>query len=344
MRGGFRLKLVQLGSTSLQVSEIGFGGIPIIRLPEKEAVGVLQRAYDKGINFYDTANAYRDSENKMGAALAGVRSSIIIASKTMKRDGVGALEQLENSLRALRSDYIDLYQLHQIAQQKDWEAVTAPGGALEAVVRAREQGKIRYIGVSSHSLPMAIKLVESGIFSTIQFPFNFIETAAKDELFPAAVKAGMGIIGMKPFAGGVIDNAAVAFKYIRQFPDVIPNPGFDSVQSVDEILGFYEKENTVTDQDLLIMQQYRQELGSQFCRRCEYCQPCPQGVMITPAMGYRIVAKRMSPKVAVEFSRVPMETVDKCVRCGICIKRCPYELPIPDLLQRNRELFEAHCQ
>lgn len=338
------MKLVQLGSTALQVSEVGFGGIPIIRLPEKEAVGVLQRAYDKGINFYDTANAYRDSENKMGAALASVRSNIIIASKTMKRDGNGALEQLENSLRALRSDYIDLYQLHQIAQQKDWEAVTAPGGALEAVLKAKEQGKIRYIGVSSHSLPMAIKLVESGIFSTIQFPFNFIETAAQAELFPAAVEAGMGIIGMKPFAGGVIDNAAVAFKYIRQFPAVIPNPGFDSVQSVDEIIGFYENENTVTDQDLSVMQRYRQELGSQFCRRCEYCQPCPQGVMITPAMGYRIVAKRMSPKVAVEFSRIPMETVSKCVKCGICINRCPYELPIPDLLQRNRELFEEHCK
>lgn len=338
------MKKVQLGSTDLQVSEVGFGGIPIIRLPEGEAAAVLQRAYDKGINFYDTANAYRDSEGKMGTALAGVRSKIILASKTMKRDGAGALEQLENSLRALRTDYIDLYQLHQVAQQKDWDAVTAPGGALEAAQKAKEQGKIRYIGISSHSLPMAIKLVNSGLFSTIQFPFNFIETAAQQELFPAAVKAGMGIIGMKPFAGGVIDNAAVAFKYIRQFPDVIPNPGFDSIQSVDEITDFYENANTVTDQDLAIMEKYRQELGSQFCRRCEYCQPCPQGVMITPAMGYRIVASRMSPKVAVEFSRIPMETVSKCVKCGICINRCPYDLPIPDLLQRNHELFAEHCK
>lgn len=338
------MRLMQLGSTALTVSEVGFGGIPIIRLPENEAVAVLQRAYDKGINFYDTANAYRDSEHKMGAALAGVRNQIVLASKTMKRDGASALEQLENTLKALRTDYIDLYQLHQIAQQRDWDAVTAPGGALEAVVKAKEQGKIRYIGVSSHSLPMAIKLVHSGLFSTIQFPFNFIETAAREDLFPAAVKAGMGIIGMKPFAGGMIDNAEVAFKYIRQFPEVIPNPGFDSVQSVDEITGFYETANQVTDQDQAIMEQYRQELGSQFCRRCEYCQPCPQGVMITPAMGYRIVAKRMSPKVAVEFSRLPMESVSKCVKCGICISRCPYELPIPDLLQRNRELFEEHCK
>lgn len=337
------MKRVSLGSTSLQVSEVAFGAIPIIRLPQQEAVTVLRHAYDRGITFYDTANAYRDSESKIGEALAGVRDKVVIASKTMRRDGAGVLEHLETSLKALKTDYIDLYQLHQIAQEKDWQAALAPGGALEAVMKAREQGKIRYIGVSSHSLSMALKLVESGYFSTIQFPFNLIETAAQDELFPQAIKAGMGIIGMKPFAGGVIDKAAIAFKYIRQFPEVIPDPGFDSVQSIEEILSFYERENVIDETDLAAMDEYRRELGSQFCRRCEYCQPCPTGVMITPAMGYHIVARRMSPKVAVEFSRMPMESVAKCVKCGVCIKRCPYELPIPDLLQRNYEMFREHC-
>ena len=337
------MKLVQLGSTQLKVSEVGFGGIPIIRLPEQEAVTVLRRALEKGINFYDTANAYRDSEMKIGSAFAGMRDQIIIATKSMKRDKIGAAEHIESSLRALKTDYIDLYQLHQIAQEQDWEAVCAPGGALEALVKARDEGKIRYIGVSSHSLPMAVRLVKSGLFSTIQFPFNFIETAAQHELFPEAQKAGVGIIGMKPFAGGMIDNADIAFKYIRQFPAVIPNPGFDSVESVDQITALYQQPNIVNAQDLAVMEHYRQELGTQFCRRCEYCQPCPHGVAITPAMGYRVVAKRMSPEVAVQFSRTPMETVVRCVKCGICIKRCPYDLPIPDLLARNYELYQEHC-
>ena len=337
------MRLVPLGSTGLMVSEVAFGGIPIIRLSTQEATAVLHRAFERGINFYDTANAYRDSESKIGAAFEGMREDIIVATKTMKRDGAGAVEQLENSLRALRTDYIDLYQLHQIAQQKDWDAVMAPGGAMEAVVKAKEQGKVRHIGVSSHNLAMALKLVKSGLFTTIQFPFNFIETAAADELIPTATAAGVGFIAMKPFAGGMIDNAEVAFKYLRQFSSAIPDPGFDSIESVEQITRFYEGENKVTEEDLAVMDRYRQELGTQFCRRCEYCLPCPQGVLITPAMAYRVVAKRMSAQVAAEFSRMPMETVANCVNCGVCINRCPYELPIPDLLQRNYELYREHC-
>jgi predicted aldo/keto reductase-like oxidoreductase len=147
---------------------------------------------------------------------------------------------------------------------------------------------------------------------------------------------------MKPFAGGVIDNAAIAFKYLRQFPDIIPIPGFDSLKSIDEIISIYEQTNDITSRDLEIMEQYRQELGKAFCRRCEYCQPCPNGVIITPAMGYPIVASRMSPKVSVEFLKVPMESTQLCDECGACIERCPYDLPIPDLLKKNYDLFEAH--
>ncbi|MCX7781303.1 MAG: aldo/keto reductase [Negativicutes bacterium] len=333
---------IPLGNTGLIVSEVGFGGIPIIRLSREEASAVLRRAYEKGINFYDTANAYRDSEQKIGDTFAGMRDQVIYATKTIKRDGPGAQEQLENSLRMLRTDYIDLYQLHQVSQERDWQAITAPGGALEAVVKAKAEGKIRHIGVSSHSLAMALKLVGSGLFSTIQFPFNFIETAAKDELFAAARKAGMGIIAMKPFAGGMISNAKVAFAFLRQFPGIIPIPGFDSVAGVDEITGFYAADNAVSEEDLAVMEACRQELGQQFCRRCEYCQPCPHGVMITPAMGYGVIAKRMSGAVAADFARIPMESVPRCIDCGACRTKCPYELPIPEMLKKHYALFQAH--
>jgi predicted aldo/keto reductase-like oxidoreductase len=336
------VRYLPFGKTDLTVSEVGFGGIPIIRLDEDTAVAVLRRAYDAGITLYDTASAYRDSEKKIGRALGEVRAKVILATKTLLRDAAGAREQLENSLRMMKTDYIDIYQLHQIAQQKDWDLVTGPGGAMEAVVKAKEQGKIRYIGVTSHNLEMAVKLVKTGIFSTVQFPFNFIEEAAKDELHVAARERGMGILAMKPFAGGMIDNAGIAFKFLRQHPDVIPLPGFDSLEKVDEVCSFYRQVNTVSAKDLKLMEKYRLELGKQFCRRCEYCQPCPQGVQITSAMGYKVIASRMSPKVAVEFSKIPMESVKLCTECRECVDRCPYELPIPDILKVHYDLYEQH--
>jgi hypothetical protein len=333
-----------LGKTDLMISEVGFGCIPIIRLDTSQAIKTLRHAYQRGITFYDTANAYRDSEDKIGQAFAGMRDKIVIATKTGLRDGAGAREHLENSLRMLQTDYIDLYQLHQVSREQDWEQVIAAGGALEAVTKAREQGKIRHIGVTSHSLTMAIKLVKTGLFSTVQFPFNFIEDAAKDDLRETAREMNAGFIVMKPFAGGMIDNATIVFKFLRQFPEMIPIPGFDSPEAVDEIIAFYEHANVVNDADLALMDNYRAELGKQFCRRCEYCLPCPHGVNITPAMGYQVVSRRMSPPIAADFARKAMESVKQCVECGECIERCPYDLPIPEILKKHYAMFEQHCK
>ncbi len=336
------MRYVEFGATGLKISEVGFGGIPIIRLETQAAVAVLQRAFERGITFYDTANLYRDSEQKMGIAFRGRRDKVVIATKTFKRDAQGALKHLENSLRMLETDYIDLYQFHQVAQDKDWEAITAPGGALDAIVKARDGGKVRFIGVSSHNIPMAIKLVGTGLFSSIQVPFNFIEHAAKGELRAAALTRRMGILAMKPFAGGMIDNAGISFKFLRQFPDIVPIPGCDSIESVDQVVSFYDSGNVVTKADLELMDRYRVELGKQFCRRCEYCQPCPHGVMITPAMAYKVIASRMSPAVSVEFSRAAMESIKNCIECGICEERCPYELPIEEMLKASYDLYEQH--
>jgi len=336
------MRYVIFGKTGMKISELGFGGIPLIRLNKETAVNVLRRAYDRGITFYDTANMYLDSEEKIGTAFQGMRDRVIIASKSLKRDAAGMTEHVEKTLKRLQTDYIDLYQLHQVAKEADWESVMAPGGAMEALLKARDQGKVLHIGLTSHSLSMAIRAVKTDLFSSIQFPFNFIEIAAKDELFKIANENNIGILAMKPFAGGMIDNADIAFKFLRQHPDVIPIPGFDSVAAVDQVVSFYDNENRVAQSDLDLMERYRTELGKQFCRRCEYCQPCPNGVMITPAMGYRVIASRMSPAVAVQFSRLPMESVLKCDACGACVEKCPYELPIPDLLKSFYDLYEQH--
>jgi len=336
------MRYVILGKTGLEVSEVGFGAIPIIRLSTAEAVMVLRRAYDSGITLFDTANAYLDSEEKMGLAFDGLRSRLILATKTLKRDRAEAEADIDLSLRRLRTDYIDLLQIHQVSLESDYQTATGPNGALEAALRARQAGKIRHIGVTSHSIEMATKLVRTSLFSTLQFPFNFIESKPVEELHPVARQEGMGILAMKPFGGGALDNAELCFKFLRQFPDVIPLPGFDAVEQVDQITAVYEIQNSVFPEDLASMERYRTELGQRFCRRCEYCQPCEQGVMITPAMNYPIIARRMSGAKAAGFSVKAMESVRNCTECGDCLKRCPYNLPIPEMLKKHLALYEQH--
>jgi len=338
------MKYLTVGRTDLTVSEFGFGCISIIPLSQDDAVKVLRHAFDRGITFFDTANAYRDSEEKIGIAFAGMRHKVVLASKTLMRGAEGALEHLENSLRQLRTDHVDLFQLNQISREQDWHEVTGPAGALEALIKAKTAGKVRYIGVTSHNLQMSQKMVNSGYFDTIQFPFNLLEEGAKDELIGASQDMGMGFIGMKPLGGGVIDNTVVAFKYLRDNPGVIPIPGFKSCDQVDEVIACYAEDNVITEQEYKIMETYRRILGKKFCRRCEHCQPCPQGVLITPAIGYPIVASQISAALAVESCKKAMESTLLCTGCGACSERCPYDLQVSDIMKANNALFEKHCQ
>lgn len=336
------MRVLELGKTGLMVSEVGFGGIPIIRLGTEEAVRILRRAYEQGITLYDTANMYLDSEEKIGIAFDGIRDKVVLATKSLKRDRAGVEADIELSLRRLRTDFIDLYQIHQLSLEADYGKITGPDGALEAVFRARKEGKIRHLGLTSHSIEMAIKLVKTGLFSTVQFPFNFIESKPCEELHPLARDLQLGILAMKPFGGGVLEDGELCFRFLRQYPDVIPLPGFDAVEQVDQVAGFYDKENVLTAADSEAMDRWRAELGQEFCRRCEYCQPCEHGVMITPAMNYPIIARRMSGRKAAGFASKMMESVRNCIECGECADRCPYNLPIPEMLKKHLGLYETH--
>lgn len=336
------MRYVALGETGLEVSEVGFGCIPIIRLSTSEAVSVLRRAYDSGITLFDTANVYFDSEEKIGLAFDGIRNRLVLATKTQKRGHAEAQADIDLSLKRLRTDYIDLFQIHQLSLESDYQTATGPNGVMEAVLRSKQAGKIRHIGVTSHSIEMAARLVKTGLFSTVQFPFNFIESKPVEDLHPFARKEKMGILAMKPFAGGALDNAELCFKFLRQFPDVIPLPGFDAVEQVDQIIAIYQTKNEIVPEDLIAMERYRTELGQRFCRRCEYCQPCEQGVMITTAMGYPIIVSRMSAEKAAALATQAMESVRNCTECGECLKRCPYSLPIPEMLKKHLALYEQH--
>ena len=336
------MQTVRFGKTELMVSQVAFGGIPIIPLSVEEGAAVVRHCFERGINFFDTANMYGDSEKKIGLALESVRERVVIATKTLERSADGAAKHIAYSLDNLKTDYLDLYQLHSISKQDDWDTIVAPGGALEAVQQAQAEGKIRHIGFSSHDISLAIKVCRSKLFASIQIPFNFIEKDPADELFPVARELDMGIIAMKPLGGGLLGRADLCFKFLQQYPFVVPDPGIQTDQEADEIIALYDSPQPLTAADHEEIEKIRSELGNRFCHRCGYCMPCEQGVKIPDVMGFRSIAQRLAPNMAIAFSKDAMQTVESCTECGECLEKCPYNLEIPELIREHQTFFNAY--
>jgi predicted aldo/keto reductase-like oxidoreductase len=336
------MKTVRLGKTERQVSRVGFGGIPIQRLAEGEAVKVVRRCLDLGITFYDTATGYTTSEERIGRALAGRREQVIIATKTPARDKATAEEHLEQSLKRLNTDYLDLWQFHNISTVEAYEQVLGPKGAMEAAQEALRAGKIRHIGITSHSMDMALKAVPSGHFETIQFPFNFVTHEPAKELLPLAEAHDVGFIAMKPLAGGLLDEANLAIKYLLQFENVLPDPGFQKVEEVEQIVDIVNGSWELTPQERQELERIRAEVGTRFCRRCEYCQPCPEGVRIPVMMNIHSFWRRM-PAERFFSGRIAqaVESARHCVQCGECEEKCPYDLPVREMLVENSRFYES---
>ena len=288
------MKTTRLGATALEISEIGFGGIPIIPLPQEEAVSLVGYCFDLGITFFDTANMYPTSEEKLGVALRPIRNKVVIATKTAQRDAQSAADHIDLSLRQLQTDWIDVYQLHNVSNEDALKQVLAPQGAYEAISKARDAGKIRYIGISSHSIATAMEALKQGLFQTLQFPFNFIESDPAHQLFPLAVQNKVGIIGMKPLGGGVLERAGLCFKFLQGHPHVVPIPGIRAKKEADEIVELYRAPEPLSEADLKEIENIRAALGEKFCHRCEYCMPCEQGVQISSVLMFQAAAKRLS--------------------------------------------------
>lgn len=338
------MNTVKLAGTDLEISEIGFGGIPIIPLPKNEAVAVIKYCFDLGITFFDTANMYNTSEDKIGTALEKVRDKVVIATKTAQRDAEGAAAHIENSLKLLKTDYIDIYQLHNVSNQEAFEQVLAPQGAYQAANKAREAGKIRFIGISSHSIPTAMEALKTGLFQTLQFPFNFIENDPQNELFPFARRNNIGIIGMKPLGGGLLESAKLCFGFLQQHPYVVPIPGIHAEKEADEIVALYRKPQRLTPSELKKMEKIHADLGKTFCHRCEYCMPCEQGVLIPSVLIFPAAAKRLAPEAVTAWLGKSMESAAECIECGQCEQKCPYDLPIVNLLKENLALFKEYAK
>lgn len=329
------MKYKKLGKTGYEISVMGIGGIPIQRVGQDVAEEVIAVALELGVNFLDTARGYTDSEEKFGQALQGVRDRFILATKTPTRDAEGARRDLETSLRMLKTDSVELYQLHNVSTKAELEQVLAPGGALEAVLQAQQEGLVKHIGVTGHNDQVLLEAVETGLFATVQAPVNAVERQFIPVLEAAKVR-DMGTIAMKPLAGGSFMHPELALRQLLAEPllDVII-PGVDSADQMRQNAGLAANWRPLDDAERPLLEQEVADLGKGFCRRCEYCLPCPQGIKIPQVFILEGYATRYN---LAEWAVGRYATMDRdasvCADCGICESRCPYSLPIREMLQR----------
>ncbi len=335
---------LRLGRTNISASKSGFGALPIQRIGFGEAAALLQKAYDGGINFFDTARAYTDSEEKIGRALSGVRSHIFIASKSQAKDKASLFRDVETSLRLLKTDVIDIYQLHNPAALPDYDD---PDGLYQGLVEARTKGYIRFIGLSNHRLHLAMQAAKDRRFDTIQFPLSSLSSEEDLKLVDLCRENDIGLIAMKAMSGGLITNAAGTFAFLRQFDNVLPIWG---IQRERELLEFLELEKNppVLDDALrAAIDKDRRELSGSFCRGCGYCQPCPAKIPIeTAARVSFFMARAPKERFLTDEFKEQMERIKNCIHCNHCKNRCPYGLDTPNLLQymlgEYNKFYAAH--
>ncbi|MTI79349.1 MAG: 4Fe-4S dicluster domain-containing protein [Firmicutes bacterium] len=323
----------ELGKTGLKVSVVGFGGLPIQRVTFEEGSRVVNKALDLGINFFDTARGYTDSEEKLGQALQKRRSEAIIATKSMARTKEDMAADIKLSLQTLGIDYIDLYQLHNVKDKNALEQVFGPGGAVEALLEARQKGLIKHIGITGHIQEILKEALKYDVLESVQFPFNAVEVDDGEELLKLAESKNVGIIIMKPLAGGALTNADLALRFILSYPVSSIIPGMDSEEQVEANANVVEKQPLTKEEENTLAKE-KGKLGTTFCRRCEYCQPCPQNINIPTVFlldGYftRYNLKHWANE---RYKTLPV-AVEECIDCGECEEKCPYDLPIREMLK-----------
>lgn len=335
------METVRLGRTNLLVTKNGFGALPVQRVGMEDACKILRRAYEGGINYFDTARMYTDSEEKIGKALSDVRQQIIISTKTMSTSVEGFWKDLHTTLQLLKTDYIDIYQFHNPA------FCPKPGdgtGLYEAMTEAREKGLIRFIGFTNHRLPVAEEAVRSGLYDTLQFPFSYLASEKEEELVRLCEAQDVGFICMKALAGGLITRSDVAYAYLAQFP-VAPIWGIQRMSELEEFLSYQQSPPSLNVERLAYIEKERKELVGEFCRGCGYCMPCPVGIEINNCARMSLLLRR-SPTAShlSAAGQEKMKKIENCIGCGQCKAKCPYGLDTPALLKKNYEDYKTFLQ
>lgn len=325
-----------LGKTGLEINRFGFGGIPIQRVAEKQAVETVLHAVEKGVDFIDTSRVYTTSEKRIGLALKQTSKQVVLASKSRSRTSDLVQKDLATSLKELQKDYIDIYQCHFVQNDDDYQQVIAPGGALEGLVQAKKRGLIGHIGITSHNLDLMDRILDDGYFETIMVCFSFLEPKAGDKIIPKALGKNIGVIAMKSFSGGIIDNPRLAIKYALSYPGLAIIPGVESTDLFDQNWEVFQGTHQLTPAETQAIEALIKQYDKNFCRRCDYCQPCTEDIPIQLILGLRWALKRFGKGFVDEVW--PKEAIAKarrCSECDECLDRCPYQLPIPDLIKEN---------
>ena len=328
-----------LGKTGLKISRLGFGGIPIQKLDGEASKKLMHQLKDAGINYIDTARGYTISEENLGYGLEGIREHFIIATKSMSRDKAGMARDIETSLQKLRTDYIDIYQVHN-ATPEQLEQVCAPGGALEALMEAKAAGKIRHIGLTAHSLDTFKLALDLDWVETFMFPYNIVENQGESLIRKCAQK-NIGFVVMKPLAGGAIESGTLALRYICANPDVtVVIPGMGDEKEIAENAAACADTSPLTAEEKAAINEIRSQLGTNFCRRCNYCQPCAAGINISGAFLFEGYLSRygLQDWAKARYATLPVKA-SACIGCGACEDRCPYNLPIRQMLKTVAEKF-----
>ncbi len=328
-----------LGKTGLKISAMGFGGIPIQRIDAEGTRLLMRKLLENGINYIDSARGYTVSEEYLGYGLEGIRQHFVLATKSMARDKAGMEKDIGISLKNLRTDCIDLYQIHN-PNAAQLEQVLAPGGALEALQEAKAAGKIGHIGITLHSLDLFKKVLDYDWVETVMFPYNLVETQAEECIRKCAEK-GIGFIVMKPLAGGAIADASLAMRFVAKNPDVsVVIPGMAQVQELEENLAAFQDPAPLSDKEWEKIEIIRRELGTQFCRRCNYCAPCTVGIQIPNVFMMGGYYSRYDLKQwALGRYEAAGKFASDCIGCGECESRCPYHLPIRKMLKKAAKVL-----
>jgi len=331
-----------LGKTGMKISVIGFGGIAIQRLSGEQAKDLAEEALDAGITFFDTAQGYGDSEVKIGEGIRKRRKEVVLATKSPCRTTKQARSHVEQALRRLNTDWIDLYQLHHVSKSHELKEVLAPRGALEGLVRLKREGKIRHIGITGHNADLLEKsLKESEELETVQFPFNIIEDGKRERaLLKTAKRRNIGTIAMKPLAGGVIPEPELSLRWIlgQGLDTVIPGMILSSEVKMNSEVG--HKLRSLSEQELSKLRARVQPLENNFCRRCMYCMPCPNEIPIyfIQELGDKVKVAAVREMCQEMYARLE-KNVEDCTECGECEEKCPYNLPIRDMLKEKHRLL-----
>ena len=329
---------VTLGRTGSTVPQNAFGALPVQRVSRETAVCLLREAYEGGMRLFDTARAYSDSEEKVGIAFEGMRDKVYITSKTQAKNPEAFWKDLETSLKMLRTDYIDVYQLHCAPR------CFAPGdesGLYECLLEAKKQGKIRHIGITAHLIQVALEAADSGLYETVQFPFSYLAAEQEVELVRRCAKNGVGFIAMKGLAGGLITRSDAAMAFIQTMPDVLPIWGIQRESELREWLSYFEKTPQMTDEIRAYIEKDREALAGEFCRGCGYCMPCPSEILINNCARMSLMLRRAPSKDWLnDFWQEQMKKIENCIECRRCVSRCPYSLDTPNLLKKNYEDYK----